>query len=163
MRWFILAFTAQFLASGGLQAADNPVSQGGTSMTITVTSTAFQHGGMIPSQHTCDGANRSPALAWSGVPAEAKSIALIVDDPDAPRGDWVHWVLYDLPADAKGLPESVPQDKLLAGGGTHGQNDFGRPGYGGPCPPSGTHRYYFKVYALDARLDLQPARPRPRC
>lgn len=123
-------------------------------MTITVISSAFNEGGMIPLKYTCDGADVSPALAWDGIPATAKSIALISDDPDAPMGTWVHWVLWNLPPDAKGLPEQVPPDPELSDGARQGINDFGRTGYGGPCPPGGTHRYYFKVYALDAMLNL---------
>lgn len=127
---------------------------------LQLTSTAFATDGEIPSPHTCDGEDRSPPLAWSGVPAAAKSLALIVDDPDAdpkaPQKPWVHWVLYNLPAASGGLPEGVPAERTLAGGGRQGTNDFGRIGYGGPCPPSGTHRYFFKLYALDAELDLIP-------
>jgi Raf kinase inhibitor-like YbhB/YbcL family protein len=95
-------------------------------------------------------------LSWSGLPEEAESIALICDDPDAPMGTWVHWVLFNLPANADGLPEDVPASKTLRNGAGHGKNDFKRLGYGGPCPPGGTHRYYFKVYALDTMLDCEP-------
>jgi len=123
-------------------------------MAITVISSAFNEGGMIPSKYTCDGADVSPALAWDGIPEGTKSIALISDDPDAPVGTWVHWVLWNLPPDAKGLPEQVPTDPELPDGARQGINDFGRAGYGGPCPPGGTHRYYFKVYALDTMLNL---------
>lgn len=125
-------------------------------MEIKITSTAFEEGGMIPKQYTCDGKDISPRLKWSGVPDSAKSLALICDDPDAPMGTWVHWVLYNLPADLKELPEAVPADKVLEKGGVHGKNDFRKFGYGGPCPPGGTHRYYFKLYALDTGLDLAP-------
>ncbi len=119
-------------------------------MTIQLTSSAFMEGGNIPRRHTCDGEDFSPPLSWSGIPAGTVSLALIVDDPDAPRGDWVHWVLVDLPPDLNGLPEGV------AGTGTAGKNDFGRLGYGGPCPPKGrNHRYYFKLYALDQTLGLK--------
>jgi len=123
-------------------------------MAISVGSPAFQEGGAIPSKFTCDGADISLALTWEGIPAGAKSVALISDDPDAPVGTWVHWVLWNLPPDAKGLPERVPPDPELPDGARQGINDFGRPGYGGPCPPGGTHRYYFKVYALDTALQL---------
>lgn len=125
-------------------------------MTIQVTSSAFTEGGSIPSKYTCDGANVSPPLKWTSIPDATKSIALISDDPDAPRGTWVHWVVYDLPASLRELPEAVPPDKTLANGGKQGTNDFGKIGYGGPCPPSGTHRYFFKVYALDKALGLAP-------
>ncbi len=134
----------------------NAETKGGKEMKITVTSTAFTEGGMIPRQYTCDGSDMSPPLSWSGIPEGAKSIAIIADDPDAPGGMWVHWVVYNLPPDLKGLPENVPAQKTLANGGIQGQTDFRRIGYGGPCPPSGTHRYFFKVYALDAMLALDP-------
>ncbi|MCX6357731.1 MAG: YbhB/YbcL family Raf kinase inhibitor-like protein [Candidatus Aureabacteria bacterium] len=123
-------------------------------MMITVTSPTFREGGMIPSAHTCDGRDSSPPLEWSGIPAGTKALALVCDDPDAPAGTWVHWVLYNIPADRRSLPGGQPTAETLAGGAGQGVNDFGRFGYGGPCPPSGTHRYYFKLYALDARLDL---------
>jgi Raf kinase inhibitor-like YbhB/YbcL family protein len=123
-------------------------------MTISVSSSAFEEGGMIPSKYTCDGKDISPPLKWEGVPEGTKSIALISDDPDAPMGTWVHWVMWNVPPDAQGLPENVPPDSPLPDGSRQGITDFGRPGYGGPCPPSGTHRYYFKVYALDTVLEL---------
>jgi Raf kinase inhibitor-like YbhB/YbcL family protein len=121
---------------------------------MKIESPAFKDGGAIPRQYTCDGRDASPALSWSGVPAETKSLALICDDPDAPAGIWVHWVLVDLPPSMTGLPEGVPATPTLSGGGVQGKSDFGRLGYGGPCPPSGTHRYEFKLYALDAELKL---------
>jgi Raf kinase inhibitor-like YbhB/YbcL family protein len=123
---------------------------------VKLSSTAFQDNGSIPSKYTCDAENVSPPLAWSGVPSAAKSIALIVDDPDAPAKTWVHWVAYDLPASVTELPEDAKSQPSLAGGGKHGKNDFGKLGYGGPCPPSGTHRYFFKIYALDVETGLQP-------
>jgi hypothetical protein len=121
-----------------------------------VTSTAFRDGGPIPRNHTCDGEDVSPPLAWSGVPAGAKSLALICDDPDAPMGTWVHWVLYDLPPDCTSLPEGVPRKEKLKNGARQGRNDFRKIGYNGPCPPGGTHRYFFKICALDAVLNLVP-------
>lgn len=123
-------------------------------MAISVSSAAFEEGGAIPSQYTCDGADMSPALAWEGILGGAKSIAVICDDPDAPMGTWVHWVMWNIAPDARGLPERVAPEPTLPDGARQGISDFGRPGYGGPCPPSGTHRYYFKVYALDTMLDL---------
>jgi Raf kinase inhibitor-like YbhB/YbcL family protein len=129
-------------------------------MTFALTSANFPDRGAIPRVHTCQGDERSPALAWSGVPPGTKSLALIVDDPDAPdpgapRTTWVHWVLYDLPPTTTELPEGVPPSALPAGS-REGVNDFGRAGYGGPCPPIGRHRYVFKLYALDATLpDLE--------
>ena len=123
-------------------------------MAIKVTSPAFQEGGMIPSKYTADGQDISPPLEWTGVPDGTKSIALISDDPDAPVGTWVHWVMWNIPPEASGLPENVPPDRNLPDGSKQGITDFRRPGYGGPAPPSGTHRYYFKIYALDMKLDL---------
>jgi Raf kinase inhibitor-like YbhB/YbcL family protein len=126
---------------------------GGASMEIK--SQAFAQGSLIPAKHTCDGADVSPPLAWSGAPAGTKSFALISDDPDAPVGTWVHWVMWNIPAEARALEENVPKKDTLPNGARQGTTDFKRIGYGGPCPPSGTHRYYFKLYALDAALDLQ--------
>lgn len=129
----------------------------GAAMTIKLTSTAFEEGATIPKVHTCDAKDVSPPLMWSNVPEGAKSIALICDDPDAPMGTWVHWVLYDLPADSTGLPEGVPMAGTLDNGAKQGITDFKKVGYGGPCPPSGKpHRYFFKLYALDKKLDLEP-------
>jgi len=123
---------------------------------MELTSTAFQESTFIPRQCTGDGKDLSPPLLWSGVPGSAKSFALIVDDPDAPRKEpWVHWILYDLPAGTHELGEGIPGIEDLPGGGKQGKNDFGKIGYGGPAPPPGMpHRYYFKLYALDKVLDL---------
>src|SRR5690606_3351890 len=129
-------------------------------MALQVMSDAFAEDQQIPSIYTCDGRNISPPLRWSGVPAEAQTLALVVDDPDAPSGLFTHWRVYDLPPGATGLPEGVPQQETVDGGGRQGRNDFGRIGYGGPCPPSGSHRYVFTVYALDAPLDLPPGATR---
>ena len=129
---------------------------------MQITSQAFEEGGMIPGKYTCDGQDVSPPLAWDAVPPGTKSLALICDDPDAPVGTWVHWVYYDIPADSRGLPEKVPQDKKPSPGGTQGINDFRKTGYGGPCPPGGTHRYYFKLYALDTLLELAPGASKGR-
>jgi len=126
-------------------------------MALTLTSPAFSSGGEIPKVHTCDGADRSPALRWSDVPAGTKGFALIADDPDAPVGTWVHWVLYDLPGTATELPQAVVPAETLADGGKQGVNDFRKTGYGGPCPPPGKpHRYFFRLYALDAATGLRP-------
>jgi Raf kinase inhibitor-like YbhB/YbcL family protein len=131
-------------------------------VTIRLTSPAFSHEGAIPQKHTCDGADLSPGLDWSGLPAGTASLTLFCDDPDAPGGTWVHWVLYDLPANAVDLPEGLPADAELAAGGFHGENDFGRLGYGGPCPPAGKpHRYFFRLYALDRELGLAAGASRP--
>lgn len=130
--------------------------KGVIAMTVTITSPVFSHNGEIPTRHTCDGEDISPALEWSGLPEGTKSIALIVDDPDAPdpaapKMVWVHWVLYNIPPSATGLPEDVkPQD--LPSGTKEGLNDWKRTGYGGPCPPIGRHRYFHKLYALDVVL-----------
>jgi Raf kinase inhibitor-like YbhB/YbcL family protein len=125
-------------------------------MTMTIYSSAFTPHGEIPARYTCDGEDISPPLAWSGVPPGAKSLVLIVDDPDAPdpaapRMTWVHWVLYNLPPETNGLPEGVEPSRLPAGT-LEGLNDWQRTGYGGPCPPVGRHRYFHKLYALDTRL-----------
>lgn len=125
-------------------------------MGIKVMSPAFEEGGMIPEKYTCDGKDISPPIEWKGIPEGTKSLALISDDPDAPMGTWVHWVIFNIPPERKGLPEGVPTKKVLEGGIRQGLNDFRRIGYGGPCPPGGVHRYYFKLYALDRVLDLEP-------
>jgi len=134
-------------------------------MPLSLSSPAFAPGAEIPTVHTCEGADTSPALAWSGVPPGAKSLALVVDDPDAPdpkapRMTWVHWVLYDLPPTTTGLAAGAARGGLPAGT-REGVNDFKRTAYGGPCPPIGRHRYFHKLYALDTTLgDLgTPARP----
>lgn len=121
-------------------------------MSLQLTSDAFANGQSIPAKFSCVGKNISPALAWTEPPAGTQSFALIVDDPDAPGGTWVHWVLYNIPADVRNLPESFSaQDPVSVG-----KNSWGKLSYGGPCPPSGTHRYYFKLYALDSTLSLSP-------
>jgi Raf kinase inhibitor-like YbhB/YbcL family protein len=126
-------------------------------MSLEVTSTAFQNGATIPKPFTGDGADRSPPLGWSEPPAGTQSLALICDDPDAPRGTWVHWVLFNLPGPARALEEGVPTTETLGNGARQGKIDFGNIGYGGPAPPKGKpHRYFFKVYALDTPLDLSP-------
>ena len=123
---------------------------------MRLSSAAFQEGGAIPLEHTCDGSDTSPPLSWGPVPEGTRSIALVSDDPDAPGGTWVHWVAYAILPDATGLPAGLPATETLPTGARHGKNDFGRIGYGGPCPPSGTHRYFFKLYALDTEVDLAP-------
>lgn len=127
---------------------------------MRLTSSAFNANEMIPRQHSCEGEDLSPALRWSDPPNGTKSFALISDDPDAPAGTWVHWVLWNLPAETHELPEGIPTDPKLSNGAMQGMTDFGRSGYGGPCPPPGKpHRYFFKLYALDALLNL-PSRAR---
>lgn len=127
-------------------------------MSIELKSTAFEEGGMIPAQYTCDGKDISPPLQWATVPQGTQSVALIVDDPDAPGRTFVHWVLYGVPPERRDLTENMPNDRTLPNGARQGVNDFGKIGYGGPCPPSGTHRYYFTLYALDTELDLPPGK-----
>jgi Raf kinase inhibitor-like YbhB/YbcL family protein len=125
---------------------------GGSDMQIT--SSAFHEGEAIPRKYTCDGDDVSPPLSWSGAPEGTESFALIADDPDAPVGTWVHWVIYDLPAGVTSLPEGVEAAERPQVGGINGISNFRRLGYGGPCPPSGTHRYFFKIYALDTMVGL---------
>jgi len=125
-------------------------------MAFQITTTAFRDGSSIPKRFTCDGPDVSPALSWGDPPAGTRSLAIIADDPDAPAGTWVHWVLYDLPADTRKLPEGVAKDRELPNGALQGRNDFGKIGYNGPCPPRGSeHRYFFKLYALDSRTGLK--------
>jgi len=124
-------------------------------MDIQLTSTAFTHNSPIPTKYTCDGEDASPPLKWTGVPEETKSIALICDDPDAPMKTWVHWVFYGIPPDVTELDEGIPKKAALDDGSIQGITDFGRSGYGGPCPPRGKpHRYFFKIYALDIMPDI---------
>ena len=123
-------------------------------MTLTITSTAFAAGKPIPADYSCDGKGISPPLAWSGAPAGTQAFALIMDDPDAPSGTYVHWVIYNVPAASQGLSEGIPGDAKLVDGTLQGSNSSRRTGYAGPCPPSGTHRYFIKLYALDTNLEL---------
>jgi Raf kinase inhibitor-like YbhB/YbcL family protein len=137
------------ISTGWLQAEEKT--------TFSLKSAAFDHGGEIPTTYTCEGQDVAPPLEWEGVPAQARSLVLIVDDPDAPdphapRMTWVHWVLYNIPPDAQGLPENAASEALPPGTG-EGLNDWKRTGYGGPCPPIGRHRYFFKFYALDTVLE----------
>ena len=123
-------------------------------MPFELTGSAFAPGEPIPIAYTCDGDDISPPLEWTDPPAGTQSFALICDDPDAPVGTWVHWVLYNLPASTRALSEAIPPEANLPDGSQHGENSWRRRDYGGPCPPSGTHRYFFKLYALDTALDL---------
>lgn len=120
-------------------------------MPLTITSPAFADESMIPQRFTCDGVDASPPLSWDGAPRQTKSFALICDDPDAPGGVWVHWVVFNIPVTATGMHEAV-----VPGDAVQGANSWGGSRYGGPCPPGGTHRYFFKLYALDTKLDLPP-------
>ena len=125
-------------------------------MAFQLRSSAFRENELIPKKYTCDGSDVSVPLIWGDPPQGTKSFALIADDPDAPAGTWVHWVLYDLPPDTRELPESNSRQEHLENGAKQGKNDFGKIGYGGPCPPAGpSHRYFFKLYALDQTTGLQ--------
>jgi hypothetical protein len=127
-----------------------------TAVKMQLTSPAFAQGQPIPKKYTCEGPDLSPPLKWSSAPEGTKSFALICDDPDAPVGTWVHWVIYNIPASATELQEGVPKAETVLGGAKQGMNDFKRIGYGGPCPPPGNpHRYFFKLYALDTELNLK--------
>lgn len=148
---FMLAYLLLFLQC---KVQKSYQQEGDNEMKIKITSSSFEEGGFIPKKYTCDSINISPPLEWADIPGETKSIALICDDPDAPMGTWVHWVLYNLPFNINKLPENIPAEKVLENGTTQGTNDFHKIGYGGPCPPEGMHRYYFKIYALDAELDV---------
>jgi Raf kinase inhibitor-like YbhB/YbcL family protein len=123
---------------------------------MEITSSAFKDGASIPAKYTCDNLDISPPLEWSDGPSGTKSYALICDDPDAPGGTWVHWVVYNIPATRRDLPENMPKLENLKNIAHQGKSDFGNNGYGGPCPPDGSHRYYFKIYALDTELDPKP-------
>ncbi|MFH1052352.1 MAG: YbhB/YbcL family Raf kinase inhibitor-like protein [bacterium] len=133
-----------------------PIISRNNKMDIKVTSTAFKDGEMIPSKYTCDGENISPQIAWTNYPKRTETFVLIADDPDAPMGTWVHWVVYNIPTDDLEFKENFPKDEKFENGTMQGTTDFRRVGYGGPCPPSGTHRYFFKIYALDVKLNVKP-------
>ena len=155
MRFSHLLVGCLLLAScGGAPAAAPEAAGPARSDGIKITSTAFAEGEMIPARYTCAAENVSPPLQWTSVPPGTMTLALIVDDPDAPLVTWIHWVVFDLPADTTGLPEGVPAQPALERGGVQGVTSFRTVGYGGPCPPTGTHRYYFRLYALDASLAL---------
>lgn len=127
----------------------------GDSWALELKSIAFENGKSIPASYTCTDEDRSPPLSWENLPVGTESLVLICDDPDAPVGNWVHWVLYNIPPGAKGLPDSLPHRGTLPDRSLQGLNDFKKIGYGGPCPPPGApHRYFFKLYALDKRLDV---------
>ena len=127
-------------------------------MALTISSPSFSHGADIAKKFTCDGADVSPQLSWTDPPAGTQTFALLVDDPDAPVGNWNHWTAWNVPASSRGLPEGVGKSAQLPDGSQQGLNDFRKPGYNGPCPPPGKpHRYYFKIFALDAKLDLKPS------
>jgi Raf kinase inhibitor-like YbhB/YbcL family protein len=153
LKYLCSLFLAILLCSGQIENQTSKI-KGGEKMEIK--SSAFKEGSIIPAKYTCDNIDISPPLEWSQVPDGTKTFALICDDPDAPMGTWVHWVLFNLPGNILVLPENVPKPEVLKNGARQGKNDFGKIGYGGPCPPGGTHRYYFKIYALDKELDSKP-------
>ena len=141
-----------FLLALGVTSA---LAQGRGGSSVKVTSSAFAPGTMIPEQYTCKGNDVSPAIEWGEAPAQATSFAVIMDDPDAPRGTWVHWVMWNIPASTRSLPQGVAKHEQLDDGTRQGRNSNGNVGYNGPCPPMGqTHRYFFRMYALDTKLDL---------
>ncbi|HPD19488.1 MAG TPA: YbhB/YbcL family Raf kinase inhibitor-like protein [Candidatus Goldiibacteriota bacterium] len=150
MKKTILVFPALFVLCFVFSAAQTKPEK------LTVTSPAFKHGKMIPGKYTCKGENVSPEINWTGAPKGTKSFVLICDDPDAPSGTWVHWVVYNIPADVTKLDENFPKIPALKNGIKQAKTSFGSHGYGGPCPPSGTHRYYFKIYAINKLLTLDP-------
>jgi len=159
--WLMAALALAVTACGNGEEMREPVEaelgEEETAVSLELMSTAIDEGAPIPVEFTCDGDNLSPPLNWTGVPPGTRSLALVVDDPDAPRGTWVHWVVYDIPRDVVDLPEALPDDRELPFGARHGTNDFKNLGYGGPCPPpGGPHRYFFKLYALDRALNLEP-------
>ena len=133
----------------------NNISHAALEKKLEISSTAFKNNGLIPKQYTCDGENFSPPLSWTEIPEGTESLALISDDPDAPGSTWVHWVIYNMPPNSKGLQEGVLPIQDMAHETKQGINDFKKIGYGGPCPPSGTHRYSFKLYALNTKLNLE--------
>ena len=127
-------------------------------VSMKITSSAFEEGGLIPRKFTCDDIDVSPPLAWHHAPEGTKEFALICDDPDAPMGTWVHWVIYNIPVSTNKFEEGIQKESALDNGIVQGRNDFRKTGYGGPCPPGGTHRYFFKLYALDINLSLVPGK-----
>lgn len=133
------------------------IEPGAATRTLNLRSPAFEDSAMIPEVYTCEGEDISPPLEWGDAPADTESLALIMEDPDAPRGTWVHWVAYNIPAGSTSLPEGVPSGAALEDGIRQGKNGWSETEYGGPCPPSGTHRYFFYLYALDTTLQLDPA------
>lgn len=141
-------------ASAFAQAEEEPSGQPASEFKIE--SPAFEDGESIPSRHTCDGEDVSPEFTWEGTPEATRSFAMIFDDPKTAVGVWVHWVIYNIPGDAVGLPEAVPAQEVLENGTVQGKSSWGKIGFRGSCPPAGEHTYHFKLYALDARLDLPP-------
>ena len=157
MRRKSATFTRLFLCLSFLPFGKILAQEKGGTVSLQISSTAFSAGESIPKKFTCDGPDVSPQLKWNDPPAKTQSMTLIMDDPDAPAGTWVHWVLYELPANTRDLSEGIAKQEQLPSGARQGRNDFGKIGYGGPCPPPGkAHRYFFKLYALDTKLNLKP-------
>jgi Raf kinase inhibitor-like YbhB/YbcL family protein len=151
----ILALALLVTSCAPSQTESTPVSNEEVPMSFKLTSSAFAEGQAIPVKYSCKGSDMSPPLEWGEeLPQGTKSLALIVDDPDAPMGTWVHWVLWNIPTTAHGWPENTPTDPELVNGAMQGKTSAGGSGYHGPCPPSGTHRYFFKLYALNTKLSL---------
>ncbi len=157
LRCYAVCLLALFLAACARGEGGAPPQETRAALTMELASPAFAERSAIPVKYTCDGEDLSPPLQWRNVPQGTKSLALIGDDPDAPGRTFVHWVVYNIPPTAEGLPEGVPAAEALSDGARQGTNDFRRIGYGGPCPPAGkSHRYVFKLYALDVELSLPP-------
>jgi Raf kinase inhibitor-like YbhB/YbcL family protein len=153
----LLLFSFAYFGPRISAQSGNTKSQKGPAMSFVLKTTAFSEGSGIPKKYTCDGGDTSPALTWTGAPAGTQSFALIADDPDAPAGTWTHWIVWNIPSNASTLREGLPKMETLSDGTRQGKNDFKRIGYGGPCPPPGKpHRYFFRVYALGAKLDVKP-------
>ncbi len=154
----VIMFFLLAVVSGCIAGEKKDLKEVNDMQTVSISAEAFSNGGNIPDEYTCEGQDVSPALSWKGIPAGTKSWALIMDDPDAPGRAFVHWMLFNIPAGTQKLPKAIQGNETLGDGSRQGMTDSGRPGYGGPCPPPGKlHRYYFKIYALDTKLDL-PAR-----
>ena len=150
-----LATVLVFLAvTVSVAAGETPRKEDGP-MNMTLESSVFRNGDMIPPKYTCDGEDVSPPLSWANPPGNTASFSLVADDPDAPMGTWVHWVVFNIPAAARGFAERASSGKTLPAGSVEGMNDFRRTAWGGPCPPSGVHRYFFRLYTLDATLQLR--------
>ena len=157
LAWLLTQFSA---AANRLLATQDAIKQ--ATDTLQLTSSSFEADAAIPAKYTCDGEDASPALAWNDPPAATKGFALVMDDPDAPNKTVVHWVIYDLPAATRKLPEAVPKEAKLPDGSLQGRNSHGNLGYSGPCPPKGVvHHYFFKLFALDKSTGLKPKATKP--
>lgn len=161
MRWNTIILLAMVLAAVCLAAQAQTAPSNSSQMSFKLTTSGFVAGDTIPGQYTCEGSDQSAALQWNGAPQGTVTFAVVMHDPDAPAGDWVHWVAWDIPATSHGIPANLPRQEQLADGIRQGRNDFHKIGYNGPCPPPGkAHRYFFHVYAVDERLDLAPGATR---